>query len=173
MLDKPEPNDLKTSRSPRYDRGEGLPVVRSKIFCKNCKRRDFHYLDIRSTEIRLLVKAVTLGAIGLFGMYRCRCCGTRRIGRYDFLRGPEQPRKSNGILKNLRPAVGPSTSFQWEKRRQFVAGILRSLNPFSWIARRKESWKWVQRRERVRRFFLGLWPSRKRNHRRFKKRKDW
>jgi hypothetical protein len=107
--------------------------TRARIWCKNCKRKDFHYLNIHPPLWRNSVKVLTLGIIGFFGVYRCVCCGKRRIGRFDILRGPERPKRS-------------------ERK--------------SWRSSH-ESWKHVQRREQIKKFFLGLVRrrSRRRKHR--------
>jgi len=119
--------------------------VTCKIHCKKCCRKEFHFLAIKGSFWRLLYRTLSLGLIGFFGLYRCVCCGTARMGRFDIVRGKSQ------------------------KGADFSE---RSLNPFSWWFNRRDSWDHAQRRSRWSKMFRR---SSKRGGRKKKKfrRKGW
>ncbi len=169
MLDEFKLNDAGKPRVTSLDRGEAYPTIRSQIYCRDCKRPEFHFLGIRSAPFRALVKIFSLGLIGLVGTYRCRCCGNKRIGRFDFVRGPEKPKRP--VLVRRRKAN--DDSFQFEQRRNQLSRFLQKINPMSWYWASRDSWKSVQRRNRWRRFFAGMLPFRKIRNRRIKKRRNW
>ncbi len=112
------------------------------VYCKKCCRKEYHFLNIRGAGYRLLCKLLTLGMIGFVGQYRCVCCGTPRIGRFDIIRGPEasKPAKS-------QPREGLLS--RWSERR--------------------DSWKSAQRRKWWSNLFRRKSRRRKR-HKPFKKR---
>ena len=168
MLDKSESTKVTGSRISGFYKGEACPAIRSQIYCKNCKRRDFHYLNIKSTTTRIFVKTLSLGLIGFVGTYRCRCCGNKRIGRFDFVRGPENPKRSPRVRLPKKNDEG----FKAERRRYQRISFLQKINPLSRYWARRNSWKSAQRRTRFKRYLAGLRPGRKRN-RRFKKRRNW
>lgn len=100
--------------------------VTCKVYCKKCCRKEFHFLNIRGSFQRLFVRVLSLGSIGLFGKYRCVCCGTPRIGRFDIIRGRETRDASFGKS---------------------------SWNPLNWWLERRDSWETVKRRQRFGRLF--------------------
>ena len=69
-----------------------------KVYCKRCCRKEYHFLNVRGGINRFILKLVTLGTIGFFGQYRCVCCGTSRIGRFDIIRGRAQ--KEASLIKH-------------------------------------------------------------------------
>lgn len=56
-----------------------------RIYCFSCHRREYHYNAMKGRSFHYLLVGFTFGLIILFGPYRCRCCGHRRMCRYDFL----------------------------------------------------------------------------------------
>ena len=91
-----------------------------KVHCKKCCRHEHHYLNIRGKFNRLFYRIVSLGTIGLYGHYRCICCGTGRLGRFDIIRGKDI----------ALPSIG-----SW-------------LNPLNWWFKRRDSWAGAKRRKR-------------------------
>lgn len=169
MLDQPEPKKTAGSVVSGFYKGEAYPAIRSQIYCKNCKRNDFHFLNIKSTIARLLVKTLSLGLVGIVGTYRCRCCGQKRIGRFDFIRGPETPKRQPLV----RLPKKNEESFQSEQRRHRRISFFQKINPLNRIFASRDSWKSTRRRSRFQRFLSGLWQGRKKRSRRFKKRRNW
>lgn len=125
-----------------------LPGVRrttgSKVFCKSCNRKDFHYLAIDPPLWGFCVKLMTLGFVGLFGPYRCVCCDKKRIGRFDLFRG--RPR-------------GDTTEYA---RRSFDTR-----------GNGRESWSGDIRRARLRKFLRRLVPRFRSRTRKFRGRRHW
>lgn len=113
------------------------------VHCKKCCRKERHFLNIRGAGYRFIYKVITLGGIGLVGQYRCVCCGTPRIGRFDFVRGRESGR-----------APKPSRRSWWERRRDSWKG-----------AQRRQWWSNLFRRSSRRRS--------KYKHKPFKKKRRW
>ncbi len=103
-----------------YDSHSKRSPVSCRVHCKKCCRKEYHFLNVRGKVSRFLTRVLTLGTIGIFGRYRCVCCGSARLGRFDIIRGREH-------------------DFQFS---------LSFLNPLNWWFKRRDSWDEVKRRER-------------------------
>lgn len=125
--------------------------TKKQIWCKNCKRRDYHFLAIRGQGNRILYRIVTLGTIALFGFYRCRCCGTRRIGSVDLFRGPDRPDSERSQVHG-----SDSSGFRREQRKLQIVRFLRALNPFRFSSSNDHGWNREKRRHRIRKYFSNL-----------------
>ncbi len=116
-----------------------------KVHCKKCCRKEYHFLNVRGTVNRFFVKLLTLGLVGFVGQYRCVCCGTARIGRFDIIRG-RQPRSST-----------------------FKATM---WNPLNWWFDRRDSWDGIKRRKKLTGWVFGNSRHKKYRHKPFRK-KFW
>ena len=56
-----------------------------KLYCFSCHRLEYHYSALKGTSYHYLLIGCTFGLALIFGPYRCRCCGHRRLCRYNFL----------------------------------------------------------------------------------------
>ena len=90
----PEKNRSETDEGPLdFQRGisDGFQgtgdVVESKkkLYCFSCHRMEYHYNALKGTAYHHLLVGFTFGLALIFGPYRCRCCGYRRLCRFDFL----------------------------------------------------------------------------------------
>ena len=116
-----------SSNSP-IDEQEMLQDTRSKrsrvscrVHCKKCCRKEYHFLNIEGRTQRFITRILTLGLIGVVGQYRCVCCGTARMGRFDIIRGRDQG----------------DADFAPNK-----------LNPLNWWFERRDSWDSAKRKSR-------------------------
>lgn len=140
-------------------RPDDFAPTRNEIWCKNCKRKDHHFLAIRGRGKRLFYRILTLGTIVFYGFYRCRCCGTRRVGSIDLFRGPDRP-------NIVRTPVSSSDrdDFRREQRKLRISRFFRAINPFRLFQRDDDGWDRDKRKHRVRQFFskLAWWRKRDR-----------
>lgn len=148
-FDADSTGSLETQESARYRRGQ--------IWCKFCKRWDYHFLTIQPAWWRVLLRIVTLGGITLVGVYRCRCCGTRRIGGVDIIRGPDRPARESSSPSRR----SSETEWRHAVRRSRRKSMLGKLNPFTWISQGTDSWAFVKLRSRVKRWFSSLFRKRR------------
>ncbi len=56
-----------------------------KLYCFSCHRLENHYNALKGKSYHYLLVGITFGLVSLFGPYRCRCCGHRRLCRSNFL----------------------------------------------------------------------------------------
>ena len=56
-----------------------------KLYCFSCHRQESHFFALKGRSHYYLMIGMTMGLILLFGPYRCRCCGHKRLCRYNFL----------------------------------------------------------------------------------------
>ena len=56
-----------------------------KLYCFSCHRQESHYFALKGKAHYYLMAGMTFGLILLFGPYRCRCCGHKRLCKYNFL----------------------------------------------------------------------------------------
>ena len=56
-----------------------------KLYCFSCHRQESHYFALKGKAHYYLMVGMTFGFILLFGPYRCRCCGHKRLCKYNFL----------------------------------------------------------------------------------------
>jgi hypothetical protein len=99
-----------------------------KIYCKQCNRKDYHFLAIEPPIWAFCVKLMTLGTIMLYGPYRCCCCKTKRIGRFDFVRGRKA---ANGgqYERSSRSWRDSGDSWRGAQRRLWIRNMLSRLVP--------------------------------------------
>ena len=109
---------------------------------------EFHFLSLGSPHMETFLKVVTLGMIVWVGQYRCVCCGSARIGRFDGLRRKSQDRAANGSRQ------------------------ARSWNPIDWWLTYRDSWAGKQRRRDFSRWFSRTRSKNKYRHKPFRK-KYW
>ncbi len=105
---------------------------RRKIHCKKCCRVELHYLQAKQFKAYPLIVLFTLGAVFITGPFRCTCCGTPRLFRYDwFVR--KQPVRSKASWSPLKAWWDYRDSWRVARRRsrlkRFVARLLRKKNP--------------------------------------------
>jgi hypothetical protein len=65
--------------------GSGGSGKNLRMYCFACHRAEYHYNALKGTAYHHLLIGLTFGMAVLFGPYRCRCCGYRRLCRYNFL----------------------------------------------------------------------------------------
>ena len=118
MLDKASQSVDVPVAGPETGPARQTRPTRKPIYCKNCQRKDLHYLAIHPSVLRYVIKVLSLGTIGFFGVYRCTCCGGKRIGRFDIFRGPDQPRRSGSKRQPSRDSA--YRSWAWDRRRERV-----------------------------------------------------
>lgn len=127
MNDIPETNDSSVQVQPITKSSDG------KIFCRRCWRVEYHFhvLRERSKATYLTACICSLGLSKLFGPYRCRCCGNRRIWAFD-LRDAQRSRQGSPKWKTrTRKEYEPfRKSISWMRivRRAFRS--LKRLNPW-------------------------------------------
>ncbi len=56
-----------------------------KLYCFSCHRMEYHYNALKGKAYHHLLVGLTFGIAWLFGPFRCRCCGHRRMCRFNFL----------------------------------------------------------------------------------------
>ena len=56
-----------------------------RLYCFACHRLEYHYNALKGTYYHHLLVGLTFGLAWLFGPYRCRCCGYRRLARFNIL----------------------------------------------------------------------------------------
>lgn len=56
-----------------------------RLYCFSCHRTENHYNTLRGKSYHYLLIGMTMGLVWLFGAYRCRCCGHRRLVRFNNL----------------------------------------------------------------------------------------
>ena len=87
-------SDQDTSKVDEYQRGisdgfnesAALSTTKSKrLYCFACHRMEYHYNALKGAYYHHLLIGITFGLALIFGPYRCRCCGYRRMVRYNFL----------------------------------------------------------------------------------------
>lgn len=85
------------------------PKTRSSgrtIYCFSCNRQESHFVSAYSRFILVLAIVLSLGLYVFFGQYRCHCCSSSRLFRYDFLNPKYWYRKSqlrrDGVKKRRR-----------------------------------------------------------------------
>ena len=54
-----------------------------RLFCFNCNRMESHYNSMKHRWYFWVLSGMTLGIIGLYGPFRCRCCGNKRLLKSD------------------------------------------------------------------------------------------
>ena len=90
---------------------ENKPAVVPKrnsrtIYCFSCNRQESLFVSAYSRFILVLAIVLSLGLYVFFGQYRCHCCSSSRLFRYDFLNPKYWYRKSqlrrDGVKKRRR-----------------------------------------------------------------------
>ena len=90
---------------------EKLTAPKSKssgrtIYCFSCNRQEGHFIAAYSRFILILSLILSLGLYAIFGQYRCHCCSSPRMFRYDFLNPKYWYRKiqlrRDGVGRNRR-----------------------------------------------------------------------
>lgn len=56
-----------------------------KLYCFSCHRQESHFFAFKGRSHYYLMVGLTFGLIVLFGPYRCRCCGHKRLCRHNVL----------------------------------------------------------------------------------------
>ena len=56
-----------------------------RLYCFACHRMEYHYNALKGKAYHYLLVGATFGLAWLFGPFRCRCCGHRRMARFNFL----------------------------------------------------------------------------------------
>ena len=56
-----------------------------KLYCFSCHRQESHFFALKGRSHYYLMVGLTFGLIVIFGPYRCRCCGHKRLCRHNFL----------------------------------------------------------------------------------------
>ena len=56
-----------------------------RLYCFSCHRTENHYNTLKGKSYHYLLIGMTMGLVWLFGAYRCRCCGHRRLVRFNNL----------------------------------------------------------------------------------------
>lgn len=76
------------------------------IYCFSCNRQESHFVSAYSRFILILAVMLSLGLYVFFGQYRCHCCSSSRLMRYDFLNPKYWYRKfqlrRDGVKKRRR-----------------------------------------------------------------------
>lgn len=58
---------------------------RKRMFCFECNREENHNVTGYGRVSFSFLVGFTFGLVYLIGPYRCQCCGSRRLGRFDIL----------------------------------------------------------------------------------------
>ena len=119
-----------------------------RLHCSKCCRMEYHFLSLGSPHMETFLKVMTLGLIVWVGQYRCVCCGSTRIGRFDGLRRKAMDRAANGLRST------------------------KSSNPIDWWLNYRDSWAGKQRRRDLSRRFNRAKSKNNRRHKPFRK-KNW
>ena len=56
-----------------------------RLFCFSCNRYEGHSIAARSRLLYSFLLGITFGVYYYLGRFSCHCCGTVRLGRYDWL----------------------------------------------------------------------------------------
>lgn len=56
-----------------------------RLYCFACHRMEYHYNALKGKPYHHLLVGATFGLAWFFGPFRCRCCGHRRLARFNFL----------------------------------------------------------------------------------------
>ncbi len=80
-----------------------------RLYCFSCHRTENHYNTLKGQSYHYLLIGMTMGLVWLFGAYRCRCCGHRRLVRFNNLnlRYHYHRWKYAGKLDARRQAIKP------------------------------------------------------------------
>ena len=67
------------------ERAERRRRRRVRLFCFSCNRYEGHAVAARRRLFYSFVLGFTFGLYRYLGLYACNCCGSVRLGRYDWL----------------------------------------------------------------------------------------